>query len=425
MRRSLALGAALLLAVSGCSVGSNTGGGSGGDKEITFLTFETPNLTPAYWDAAIKRVTDKNPGIKVKKLVSPTADGRTSYAKQLLQSGQFPDVMIAVDPTGFAEAGNLYAWTPDELKDFQFPTANPIKGKYYQLPANTQTIPPIYYNKKMFADAGITAAPKTWDELLADSQKLKDKGYTPFTIGGGKDGFPSSMILSGLVSTEVYNTMPDWLTQRRENKVKFADPAFQQAMQKLADVSAKGYVDKTQVSRDYAATEQAFLDGKSAMYPMGNWFAANADSKKHDFEIGVFNFPTADGKLVVPAYTGGGMIVSAKAQNLDAAKKFALGFQLDKDQLDASVKADGLFPAIKGYSPPSTVGPVFKAGYDLYTQAVQQNAVVHAFRWETADDGLLPGMKDKVDQAAQDVITGRKSVADACAFLDTEWAKAG
>ena len=118
MRRSLALGAAALLAVSACSVGSNTGG-SGGDKEITFLTFETPNLTPAYWDAAIKRVTDKNPGIKVKKLVAPTADGRTSYAKQLLQSGQFPDVMIAVDSAGFAEAGNLYAWTPDELKDFQ------------------------------------------------------------------------------------------------------------------------------------------------------------------------------------------------------------------------------------------------------------------------------------------------------------------
>jgi ABC-type glycerol-3-phosphate transport system substrate-binding protein len=141
--------------------------------------------------------------------------------------------------------------------------------------------------------------------------------------------------------------------------------------------------------------------------------------------VGVFDFPTEDGKLVVPAYTGGGMIVNAKAAHLDAARKFALGFQLDKDQLDASVKADGLFPAIKGYTPPPDVGPAFKAGYDLYTRAVQQNAVVPAFRWETADDGLLPGMKDKVDQAAQDVITGRKSVADACAFLDTEWAKAG
>src|SRR3954453_315639 len=150
MRRSLTLGAALLLAVGGCSVGANTGG-SGGDQEITFLTFETPNLTPAYWDAAIKRVTDKNPDIKVRKLGSPTADGRTDYAKQLLTSGQFPDVMIAVSPAGFAEAGALSAWSPSELADFVHPTANPIKGKYYQLPATTQTIPPVYYNKKMFA----------------------------------------------------------------------------------------------------------------------------------------------------------------------------------------------------------------------------------------------------------------------------------
>src|SRR6185369_1282798 len=137
-------------------------------------------------------------------------------------------------------------------------------------------------------------------------------------------------------------------------------------------------------------------------------------------EIGVFNFPTEDGKLVVPAYTGGGMIVSATAKNLDAAKKFALAFQLDKAQLDASVKADGLFPAIKGYTLPSDVGPVFKAGYELYQQAVSQQAVVHTFRWESADDGLLPGMADKVDAAAQDLISGRKTAADACAFLDTE-----
>lgn len=427
MRRSLALGAAALLAVSvtACSVGDNTGGTASGSgtKEISFLTFETPNLTPAYWDAAIKRITDAHPGIKVKKLVAPNSD-RTKYAKQLLQSGQFPDVLIAVDSAGFAEAGNLYAWAPDELKQFQFPDANPIKGGHYQLPANTQTIPPIYYNKQQFADAGITTPPNTWAELLAAADKLKAKGHTPFTIGGGTEGFPSAMLLDGLVSVDVYAKTPDWLTQRRADKVKFTDPAFERAFGKFADLAAKGYLDKTQVSRDYAATEQAFLSGQGAMYPMGNWFAANADSKKHDFEVGVFNFPTEDGKAVVPAYTGGGMIVNAKAANLDAARTFALAFQLDKQQIDASVKADGLFPAIKGYTPPADTGPTFKAGYDLYRKAVDQNVVVNAFSWETADDGLLPGMKDKVYQAAQDVITGRKAVDDACAFLDTEWAKA-
>jgi ABC-type glycerol-3-phosphate transport system substrate-binding protein len=429
MKRLIALGATLVVAagLTACSVkdSNKTSNNAQGSKEITFLTFETPNLSSAYWDAAIKRVTDKHSEIKVKKLVSPTADGRTAYAKQLLQSGQFPDVMIAVSPAGFAEAGNLYAWQPSELKDFVFPTANPIKGKYYQLPANTQTIPPVYYNKKMFTDAGVSGTPKTWAELLDASAKLKAKGYTPFVIGGGKDGFASSMILAGLVSVDVYGKTPDWLTQRRAGKVKFTDPDFEAAVGKFADLAAKGYIDKTNVSRDYAATEQAFLDGKGAMYPMGNWFAANADTKPHSFDIGVFNFPTGDGKLVVPAYTGGGMIVSATAKNLDAAKTFALAFQTDKAQLDASVKADGLFPAIKGYSLPSDVGPVFKAGYDLYKEAVDQNAVVHTFRWETADDGLLPGLTDKVDAAAQDLISGRKTVADACAFLDAEWAKAG
>jgi hypothetical protein len=39
------------------------------------------DLAAAYWDAAIKRVTYRYPTIKVKKLVSPTADGRTDHAR--------------------------------------------------------------------------------------------------------------------------------------------------------------------------------------------------------------------------------------------------------------------------------------------------------------------------------------------------------
>src|SRR5262245_9261099 len=81
LTRRQALGSAVALlagaAVQGCSVGNSDSGS--GTKTISFLTFETPNLTPAYWDAAIKRITDKYPDIKVNKLVAPTADGRTDY----------------------------------------------------------------------------------------------------------------------------------------------------------------------------------------------------------------------------------------------------------------------------------------------------------------------------------------------------------
>lgn len=70
------LGLAVLLAalsLAACTVGESSTT-SAGKKEITFLVFETPNLTPQYWDAAIKRVTDQHPDISVKKLVSPDQD---------------------------------------------------------------------------------------------------------------------------------------------------------------------------------------------------------------------------------------------------------------------------------------------------------------------------------------------------------------
>jgi raffinose/stachyose/melibiose transport system substrate-binding protein len=423
MRRTIpALGAAVLaaaLGLSACTVDDRSST-TGGKKEISFLVFETPNLTPQYWDAAIKRVTDRYPEITVKKLVSPSQD-RTTYAKQLLTSGQFPDVMIAVSPAGFAEAGNLYAWTTDELKDFQFPANGAVKGKVYQLPANTQTIPVVYYNKDLFGEAGITAPPRTYQELLDDAAKLKARNITPFVIGGVHDSV--GPLFAGLVATDVYAKNPSWMHDRRAGKVKFCDADFKKAAGKLSDLAAKGYVDRNDVSRDYVAGQQAFLDGKGAIYAMGNWLAGELDKNKTRFTTGQFNMPTDDGKMVVPAFTGGGLLVSATAKNLDAAKKFALGFQLDKGNLDNSAVADGLFPAIKGYSPPSNVGAAYKEGYDLYAKAVSTNAVVPAFNFEAGDDGPIPGMTAKIDSSVVDLITGKKTVDAVCSFLDQEWEK--
>ena len=423
MKRILALGTAALAAAAGLTACStkDTSQGSG-PKEITFLTFETPNLTPQYWDAAIKRVTDKYPDIKVRKLVSPDQD-RTTYAKQLLTSGQFPDVMIAVSPAGFAEAGNLYAWSQDELSQFQFPTNGAIKGKVYQLPANTQTIPIVYYNKSLFSRAGLSGPPKTYPEMLEDAARLKAKGITPFVVGGGHDALGPTF--AGILATDVYARNPNWMRERREGKVKFSDPDFTRAAGKLADLAGKGYIDKRDLSRDYAATQQAFLDGKGAMYAMGNWFAAALDSPqtKPKFEVGQFDWPSDDGTLAVPAFTGGGLLVSATAKNLDAARKFALAFQLDKANLDNSTTSDGLFPAVKGYTPPAGTGAAYKAGYELFHQAVGANAVVPAFGFEAGDDGMLPGVVEKWVSAAADLITG-KPVDQVCRSLDTEWDKA-
>jgi ABC-type glycerol-3-phosphate transport system substrate-binding protein len=430
VKRIIALASAGLIALAamtGCSVKDGSGGGTPkGKKQITFLVFETPNLPAQVWDAAIKRVTDKYPDISVKKLVSPTQD-RTAYAKQLLTSGQFPDVMIAVSPAGFAESGNLYAWQPNELKDFTFPGNGAVNGKVYQLPANTQTIPVVYYNKSLFARAHIAAPPKTYAELLADAAKLKAGGITPFVVGGGKDIHDAlGPLFAGILGTDLYAGDPNWMHERRAGKTRFAGPEYVKAAGKLADLAAKGYIDKRMLSQDYAATQAAFLKGKGAMYAMGNWFAAAADDPKTkpSFDVGQFFWPSDDGRLVVPAFTGGGLLVSAHAKNLDAAKRFALAYQLDKTNLDTSTKSDGLFPAIKGYAPPANSGPVFKTGYEMFQQAAAQKAIVPAFGFEAGDDGMLPGVVDKWSSSMADLVTGRKSPDEVGRFLDSEWQKA-
>jgi multiple sugar transport system substrate-binding protein len=329
--------------------------------------------------------------------------------------------MVAVSPGGFAEGGNLYSWTPEDLKDFACSTCGAINGKVYQLPTNTQTIPVVYYNKDLFAKAGITAPPKTYAELLADAAKLK--GVQPLVIGQGHDSLGPTW--AGILATEVYAKNPNWMHERRAGKVKFASPEFIAAARKLADLASKGYINKRDVSRDYAATQQAFLDGKGAMYAMGNWFAAAADNPdtKPKFEVGQFFWPSDDGRLVSPAFTGGGLSVNAHAKNLDAAKRFAVAYTLDKTNLDNSTKNDGLIPAIKDYAPPADVGPVYKAGYDMYQDAVKSNAVVNAFGFESGDDAMLPGVVPKWDAAMQDLVTGRKTPEQVAAFLDQEWQK--
>ncbi|MFF3258960.1 ABC transporter substrate-binding protein [Streptomyces sp. NPDC002932] len=422
------IAAVTLLSATGvaCSpAGSDTAGGGGeGTRTITFLTFETPNLDAKYWDDAIARAQRKVPGLKVKKIVAPSTD-RTGYAKQLLASGQFPDVMISVSPVGFAEAGEMAPWTDKELASYTFPQSNPIGGKVYQLPYNTQPTPLVYYSKKLFAEASVTAPPKTYKELLDASAKLKDKGIAPFVVGGGgKDAFASSYLWTALVGTDVYKKTPDWMAQRRAGKVKFNDADFKGATDKFVGLVKKGYVDKAGLSRDYANTEKAFLGGKGAMYPMGTWFATAADKSPMKDDIGVFAFPTDDGSPALPTYTGGGMSVSAKSKNLKEAKAFALAFQQDRINQDAVVKSDGAIIAMKGYTPPAGMGPVYNATVKVYDQAAKSDGVVNAFLIETGDDSLLPGMVDKSFALAQDIIAGRKDADQATRALDDDWAKA-
>ncbi|MFE6736580.1 ABC transporter substrate-binding protein [Microbacterium sp. NPDC057650] len=417
--------AAAAVALTGCTAGAPAADDSGkdGDVTLTFLVSESPNLTPEYWDAAIARASKKVPGVKIKKVVG---ENTPAYAQQLFASGQAPDIFAAGIANGLAQQGKLAEYTKDELEaagitDF---TSGTIGGKFYGIPTGAQAIPLVYYNKDLFEKAGISAPPKTYDELLEDAAKLKSAGITPFEIGGGgKDTWATTFALNGAVSADVLISDPEWFLKREKDEVKFADSEFVASAGKVQKLVKDGFTDPDGMTRTYADLEQAFLDGKAAMYPMGSWFTAAADGKKLT-NIGVFGWPSDDGKPAFPVVTGAGMNVNASSKNVELAKKWSLAFSTDKENLDSTVITDGAIVTVKGYEYPVTVGALYKEMVAAYDTAAEAGATVPAWGNITGDGALPPGFNDKLIPANVDLLTGKTSPQDFAKYLDEQYAAA-
>lgn len=419
---------ALLIAASVATLGATTAATAGerDNVTITWMMFETSNLPLSYWQDIVNRFEAKNPGITVKLLPSPTTD-RDAYAKQLLASGQFPDVLQSITLQDYTSQGLLYAWTAAEQKKWNvlFPHAGQLNGKQYDIPNSSQVIPLMYYNKSIFAKLHLKV-PTTWAQFLAVCAKIKASGETPITIGGSQDTWGSWIFLGGMFSTDVLGQNPNWILQRKQNKVHFTDPLVAKVFNAWAALAKAGYFNKDALSINYATMQQEFLDGKEAMYPMGTWAASATAVGAGKFGVGVFRIPPFSGPPVQAVFTNGGAVVSAKSAHLDAAKKLAAFWSLDPQTNATLAKNDAGLIATKGFKQPSGLPSVFYKTAALY----QQNSTkrhplksVDVMFFNNGDRASVPGMDTFYAQAAQNIILGH-SVKSQLKFLDTQWNKA-
>ena len=395
------------------------------DATITWMTFETPNLPASFWDDVRNRFEAANPGVTVNRVVAP--GDRDSYAKQLLASGQFPDVLQAITPQDYTQQGLLYPFTPAEVASWHVttPTAGMLGGKQYSIPNEAQVIPLVYYNKSIFAKLHLQV-PKTWAQFVAICKKAKAAGYTPLELGGSKDTWGSWIFLGGIFSVDVLGKDPNWILERKAGKVHFTDPIVRGAFQKWADLAKAGYFNKDALSLDYPHMQQEFLQGKTAMYPMGSWAASATAVGASKFGTGVFRLPSADGSIVEPDFAAGGVFVSAKSSNLAAAKKLATFWALDKKTDDALATNDAGLMTIKGYKPPSGLTPVYYKTLTLFTQPSTPKAKVKrvdVMFFNRGDRASAPGMDAFYATAAQNILLSR-SVESQLKFLDQQWDKA-
>ena len=413
-----AAASALLLAACSSSPSQSASGTSSKNVTLTYLTFHTPDLTAQFWTKSIAAAQKSVPGVTIKQDVDPTTD-RDTYAKQLLQAGEFPDLLQSITPSLYTSAGLLTPF-PSSWINASFILPNNIKGKDYIPPTNSQIIPLVYYNKALFSKAGVTP-PTTWAEFLADCAKLKAAGIVPIELGG-KDSFAAAMPLTGALSADVIGSDPSWIQQRYAGTVKFSDPNVVAAATKMRTLVTDNYFEPDALSVSYAQSITNFNAGDAAMYPMGSWYLGSIPKNEWN-NIGVFPWPTNNGSLVIPFSLGGSMAVSSKAPDSAAAFKFAESWSLNPDNLKSLISGDGAFPMLKGKTLASyglTLSPAFN---DSYSYVTNTNTKVSSMSWATNDDALPGNVTTDFDAAAQ-ALFSTSNVQGQMQQLDQDWSTA-
>ena len=201
--RPLAILASVAIGFAACSSSTtpspSTGGASTGPTAANSAPAAAVTLNTiwmkqaAYSDddvkAMIKAFTDANPNITVNaEFVAYEALHDKIVTAQVTGSGQYDTVLMDTPwPAEFADAQIVTDITdkiPADFKSGVFDsawTAAGYKGKYWGVPWINDT-KFFFYNKKMLADAGITSAPKTWDDVITAAKAIKAKGTVKYPL---------------------------------------------------------------------------------------------------------------------------------------------------------------------------------------------------------------------------------------------------
>ncbi len=189
-----ALGTAV--ALGGCGSSGSAGSAEDGDVTLKLVAADygdsEANSSQKYWDDLAQRYEKEHPGVRIDVSVYSWSDV-DAKVREMVDAGEAPDIAQGGAYADYAAKGLLYQ--AGELlsvpvqADFlpQLSDAGTVNRLQYGLPfaASTRV---LFYNKELFAAAGIDSAPETWEDLAEDAAALKDAGVeTPYALPLGPE----------------------------------------------------------------------------------------------------------------------------------------------------------------------------------------------------------------------------------------------
>jgi raffinose/stachyose/melibiose transport system substrate-binding protein len=212
-----------------------------------------------------------------------------------------------------------------------------VDGHRYAAIVTSPAVLGVYYNKDVFAKAGVTTMPGSYDELLATAAKIKSKvpGVAPFFEVGG-DKWP----LQWQVQVQMTDLPASFWSSVNANKASWTDPRIVADITKYKnEVLDAGLAQPTYKTGTFVDQGQAIMKGTAAMAlnvtSLQSEIQASYSTQQIDSTIGWF--PIADSSAQAeysPDQTNGVVAFNTGDTTKENAARQFIDFWLTTDYKD-------------------------------------------------------------------------------------------
>ena len=293
-------------------------------------------------DALVSEWNEANPNVQVEYQGFPADQYRTKLLTAA-STGSAPDVVgmdVAIMPQ-YMEQGALVA-----LDDFiseagsgfrdDFPEGLWVSATYE---GSTYAVPwwadpsALYYNVDLFNDAGIEAAPETWDDLMAAAEATSN-------VSGNPSSDVYGAIFPAIGPWVMYVWCPFlWANGGSlldaDNCATFQNEAGVEAMQLWVDLFQEGYMPRSAVlGQSSGDLEQLLLSNRAAMYLTGPGLINYAAENAPDVNLGTAMMPRpVDGDH--SSYLGGDNLVIMQDSDYPEEAWEFIQFMVDSQRMQS------------------------------------------------------------------------------------------
>lgn len=360
---------ALSLACTAC--GSSTGTETGADAEAADVSVEqtadqadgeavTVEMTvwSAEWGDQLDRTMEafNSTHDNIKLNITMQSGDYSDFLGTAEATNNWPDIYILTPWTqvkSFAENGKIA-----DLSDMDFTgrvydsalQAATYDGKIYGYPANVEYLG-VFYNKDLFAAAGITEVPTTRDEFEAACQKLQDAGTRPIA-SMWKESWTLKHLFSVLMSTAVQDDMDGFIESLNSGNGTFDVDGIDEVFA-CADV-IKNYSGSNMMDCDSTSGFNALANGEAAMLLSGEFSQAVVAAVDDPLDIGYFALPVSNDAAKNKAAVDVGIVyaVSAQTEHMDACREvinFLSDPTIEGGYIQITTESAGSAPAAMEY----------------------------------------------------------------------------